>query len=97
MKWIEVIGVRATTGNRQILEARLEDLVCTVKKRGSTVSIAVLHRLNVASDLRVHLQHDSKAPDPTGSSLGLRLAAEMEAFGLVHHSIWFEIQEKKTS
>ena len=94
MKWIEMIGVRATSGNREILEAQLLELVHAVQKGISAASITVLHRLNVESDLCVHLQHDSKRADPAGSSLGLRLAAEMEAFGPVHHSIWFQIQEK---
>ncbi len=97
MKWIEVIGVRTTVGNRARVAAQLEDLVLSVRKGGSAASITILHRMNVASDLCVHLRHDSTIPDPTGSSLGLRLVAAMEAFGLVHHSIWSEIQGGKTS
>ena len=96
MKWVEVIGVRATAGNREILEARLVNLVRMLQKRGLATAITVLHRVNVASDLCVHLHHDAKNPDPAGSSLGLRLAAEMEAFGLVHHSIWSQVQGSKT-
>jgi hypothetical protein len=90
MKWMEVIGIRATASNREILEAKLQELVGEVQKGDPALSIKVLHRLSIESDLCVHLHHVSEKAEPTGSRLGLRLAAEMKAFGLVHHSVWAE-------
>lgn len=91
MKWMEVIGVRATTNNRKKLEAKLAGLIDEVEKEELARSIKVLRRLSIESDLCVHLRHDSAKPDPAGSRLGLRLVAEMKSFGLVHHSIWVEM------
>jgi hypothetical protein len=91
MKWMEVIGVRATASNRTKLEAKLHGAVAEIQKEDATRSIKILHRVSIESDLCVHLQHDSAKPDPAGSRLGLRLAAEMKSFGLVHHSVWAEL------
>ena len=91
MKWMEVIGVRATASNRTKLEAKLHGAVAEIQKADVTRSIRILHRVSIESDLCVHLEHDSAKPDPAGSRLGLRLAAEMKSFGLVHHSVWAEI------
>lgn len=44
-----------------------------MQKKDPARSIRVLHRLSVESDLYVHLQHDSKNAEPTGSRLGLHL------------------------
>lgn len=90
MRWVEVIGVRATASNREILEARLMEMIADLQSRDPAQSIILLRRLPIGSDLCLHLVHDSKAADTKGSTLGLLLAAEMKAFGLVHHSIWSE-------
>lgn len=93
MKWMEVIGVRATANNRVKLETKLQGLIDEVQKEDLARSITILHRLPIESDLCLHLQHDSAKPEPAGSNLGLRLAAEMKTFGLVHHSIWAEMPD----
>lgn len=87
MKWMEVIGVRSTAGNREILETKLHELIFEAQEGNPQPSIKVLHRLPIESDLCVHLHHDSEKAEATGSRLGLHMAAEMKAFGLVHHSI----------
>ena len=97
MKWIEVVGIRTATGNREILEGELLGLIQLMQKRDAAAPIKVLRRLNVESDLCVHLLHDSQRAEPSGSRLGLRLVAEMEVLGLVHHSIWSEIIGTKKS
>jgi hypothetical protein len=94
MKWMEVITVRATASNCTKLEAKLQGAVAEIQKEDATRSIKILHRVSIESDLCVHLQHESAKPDPAGSRLGLRLAAEMKSFGLVHHSVWAEIPSR---
>ncbi|MDJ0784144.1 MAG: hypothetical protein QNJ22_19415 [Desulfosarcinaceae bacterium] len=91
MKWMEVIGVRTAVSNRASLEAKLKELMDAVQLEEPTRSIKLLQRASIATDLCVHLQHDTPLADATGSRLGLRLAAEMRAFGLVHHSVWSEL------
>lgn len=91
MQWTELIGVRTAAGRREQLEKKLKDFIGKVQIETSTQSIHLFRRVSVDSDLCVHLRHDSKEAAPTGSRLGLRLASELKAFGLVHHSIWIEL------
>lgn len=90
MKWLEIIGVRTTATNRNMLEARLEAMMDDAKKGATARSMTLYHRLSIESDLSVHLLHESKTADLEGSRLGLLLANEMRTFGLVHHSVWAE-------
>jgi hypothetical protein len=76
------------------LEAKLHGAVAEIQKEDATRSIKILHRVSIESDLCVHLEHDSAKPDPAGSSLGLRLAAEMKSFGLVRHTVWAKIPSR---
>ena len=93
MKWMEVIAVRTTAGNRARLENKLQDLIGEMQKKDPAQYLKVFRRVSIESDLCVHLQYDSAKIEPTGSHLGLRLAAEMKTFGLVHHSVWAEIPD----
>jgi hypothetical protein len=92
MQLTELIGVRSAPGNRERLEKKLQEFIDEIQKKDSAQAIKVLRWLSIESDLCVHLQHDSKKVESAGSQLGLRLAGELKAFGLVHHSIWVEMQ-----
>jgi hypothetical protein len=45
----------------------------------------------IDTDFSIHLFHDSKKVEKSGSPLGLRLASALKEFGLVNHSIWIEM------
>ncbi|MCP4130940.1 MAG: hypothetical protein GY754_08160, partial [bacterium] len=38
----------------------------------------------------IHLKHDSEKVDNSGSDLGLTIASNLKAFGLVNHTVWLE-------
>ncbi len=95
MQWIELIGVRSAAGNHERLEEKLRDFLRKMQRGDVTRTIHILRRLSVESDLCVYLLHDSKKAEPSGSRLGLHLASELKAFGLVHHSIWEKMQGKR--
>ncbi len=94
MQWIEVIGVRSTGSNLEILESKLQRLLGEVEKDSQAHSIKIYRRMSIDSDLCVYLFHDSEKAEPSGSRLGLHLADELKAFGLVHHSVWAEIPDR---
>ena len=96
MRWMEIIGVRTAASNRELLEEKLRRMVAEVKKADAAPSVTLLHRLGTESDLCIHLSHESKDVELSGSRLGLLLAIEMKAFGLVHHSIWAEPMDVDT-
>ncbi len=90
MKWIEVIELRASGANRDILESTIERLVKEVdgEKDGPTIKSYI--RGVMDTDYSVHLRHNSQAVEKEGSALGLHIAGAIKPFGLVNHSTWVE-------
>lgn len=92
MKWLEIINLRSTDGNREMLESTLQKLFDQVEKEKQ--GVRTYRRVMIDSDFSIHLHYDSENPDTVGSPLGLRLASALKQFGLVNHSIWKEWTNK---
>jgi len=90
MKWLEIIELRSVESNRELLESQLQKLINEVDKETKKQAIKVYSHTTVETDFRIHLLHDSKEADISGSPLGLHLASALKKFGLVNHSVWVE-------
>ena len=53
-------------------------------------TIKAYSRVMMDADFSIHLYHDSKEVDISGSPLGQRLASVLNEFGLVNHNVWVE-------
>jgi len=91
MKWIEVIQLRSAGSNREILEHKLNRLIDDFSKRKKNPEMMAYSRALIDSDFSIQLLHDSNEVETGGSHLGLRLVSAFKEFGLVHHSIWIEL------
>lgn len=94
MKWLEVIELRSVDSNRELLESQLQELMNEVEKETRKLAIKSYSRVMIDTDFSIHLFHDSKKVDNSGSRLGLRLTSALKEFGLVNHSIWIEMHSK---
>ncbi len=94
MKWIEVIQLRSVGSNREFLESQLQKLMNEVERETKKQAIKSYSRVLIDTDFIIHLFHDSKKVENSGSPLGLRIASALKAFGLVNHSIWIEMHSK---
>jgi hypothetical protein len=94
MKWLEIIELRSVESNRELLESQLQKLMNEVDKETKKQAIKSYSRVMIDTDFSVHLFHDSKKVENSGSRLGLRLASALKEFGLVNHSIWIEMHSK---
>ena len=94
MKWMEIIELRSVGSNRKLLESQLQNLVDRVNKASKHKTIKIYSHTTVETDFSIHLFHDSKKLENSGSQLGLRLASTLKEFGLVNHSVWFEMYSK---
>ena len=90
MKWLEIIELRFGGSNREMLESHLKKLINEAKRQ----SIKVYCHVTVETDFSIHLKHDSKRADVSGSPLGLQLASALKEYGLVNHSVWIEMHSK---
>ena len=94
MQWLEIIELRSAGGKRKLLESQMEQLVNDMYEREKINPVKVYCRLMIDTDFSIHLFHDSKKMEKSGSSLALCLASALKEFGLVNHSIWFEMHSK---
>jgi len=93
MKWIEVIQLRSVDSNRELLESQLKKLIDEVNKESKIQTIKSYSRVLIDTDFSIHLFHNSKKVENSGSPLGLRLASTLKEFGLVNHTIWIEMHK----
>ncbi len=93
MKWLEIIELRSVGSNRKLLESQLQELINEVDREAKNQAIKAYNRVMIETDFSIHLFHDSKKVENSGSPLGLRLASALKEFGLVNHSIWIEIHK----
>jgi hypothetical protein len=91
MKWLEIIELRSAGGNSKLLASQMQKLVNEVNERTENYAVRAFCRLMIDTDFSIHLFHDSKKVEKSGSPLGLRLASALKEFGLVNHSIWIEM------
>ena len=94
MKWIEIIELQSVDCNRELLESQLQQLINEVEKETNKQTITAYNRVLIDNDFSIHLIHNSKKAERTGSQLGLRLSLALKEFGLVNHSVWVEMQSK---
>jgi len=94
MKWIEVIELRSVNRDREFLESKLQNLIDQVEKKRKKQRIMAYTRVLIDTDFSIHLFHDSKKVENSGSRLGLCLVNALKEFGLVNHRIWVEMHSK---
>jgi len=92
MKWSEVIMVRSAGSNSKILASILREIMEDLARDVGREAIRVFRREKLDSDICIVLFHNGKKSKTGGSPLGLRLVTALKEFGLVHHTVWNEIQ-----
>ena len=58
----------------------------TANTRASSVDLYC--RVNVETDVAIHLHLNESGPDDQACGLGLRLAAGLKEYGMVEHTVW---------
>jgi len=91
MKWAEVIRVRSSGSNGDVVHATLKELMNSVAIEAEQEVIRIFRHEKLNSDICIVLFHNEKKTRTGGSLLGLNLAAALKEVGLVNHTIWSEI------
>ena len=87
MRRLEIIHLRLTDPRPLAL---LEEIGRSLPGRGEPVSINVYRNAKVMSDIAIHLRLEADARDLGVTELGVRLASELRAYGMVEHAVWLE-------
>ena len=95
MKWIELIVVRAMDNQHKPGVKQLVNHL--IKKKGpkGITAVTLYHNAFVETDLGIHIQWEVDAVESSKSDQGIELAAALEAFGRIHHTIW--VADEKSS
>lgn len=88
MKWIELIVVRATDNRHKPTVRQLVDQLIQNKGPKGIKGATLYHNAFVETDLGIHIQWEVDGAVPAKSDRGIELAAALEGFGRIHHTIW---------
>jgi hypothetical protein len=86
VKRLEVIQLRLAGQPRAGLLADIRKSAVGARRQ----SVRLYFNATIPTDLSVHIQSEHAASDKRSSDLGLCLAAELRAYGMVQHSTWIE-------
>lgn len=86
-----MIHLRTRGQGRECLVSAVQKLMGEVEAGAGNHTFKLFNRELLDSDLGLHLYHNSQKVEKYGSQLGLRLAAALKEYGLVHHSVWTEL------
>lgn len=95
MRWIEVIQLRSTGCDKDLLKTELLGLVNENDRITGKQTMKVYSRVLVDTDYTIQIIHKTKNVEENGSPLGLRLASALKAFGLVNHSLWVALDNEE--
>lgn len=93
MKWLEIIEIRISGNDHELLEFHFKQLVKEVNKEKEQ-KLILYRQLDLDTDISIHIFHDSIKAENSGSDLGIRIASALKEFGLVNHNVWVEMYVK---
>ena len=87
---LEIIHLRSSgTSLESLIDAMKESISASDK---SKEIITMYCREGLETDVAIHLRDTDASTTRGQSTLGLRFASELKAFGLVEHSVWRELR-----
>ena len=95
MNYLEIIELRSSNKNDQILSERLTRFIDDLNRESENYSLKLYRHATVGTDWSVHLHYQLEINTTSPSKLGLKIAPVLKEFGLVHHSIWSEEKRRK--
>ncbi len=96
MNWLEVIHLRVTDQDYERLMVTFTQLLDEIRQKESCRKVKLFRRAQLETDVCLHLYHDSHDPGDGGSPVGLHLVDALKPLGMVHHTVWTEIEETVT-
>ncbi|RZW23632.1 MAG: hypothetical protein EX260_04525 [Desulfobulbaceae bacterium] len=96
MMWLEVIHLRVTDQDFERLMPTFTQLLDEIREKESCRKVKLFRRALLATDVCLHLYHNSHDADNGGSPVGLRLVDALKPLGMVYHTVWAQIEEGTT-
>lgn len=87
MKQLDIIHLRLAGSHRENLIDTIRKSVCVESDQGT---VRFYGNAKVSTDLSIHIHLKTRTQEHAHSELGTRLAAALQEFGLVEHTVWIE-------
>lgn len=89
MRQLEIIHLRSSGEPTEILSNQIAESIRAAET--DTEVVTLYRRKGLETDVAIHIHH-LKEPGAEGqSSLGVRLASALKAYGLVEHTLWTQL------
>ena len=95
MRWLEIIHLRTTPSQIEILLNDLSGLIDTAEQERGFSVLRMYRHPRLPTEVAVHIHWNSQKPKSLESTLGLRLANLLGENGTANHTIWVELMENK--
>ncbi len=97
MKWLEIIELRSAGSNSELVMNKLALLIDEINRGEIPQTVQLFVHVNLKADFSIHLAHEKESIESTGSDLGLNIASNLKAYGLVNHNVWLETSTNKNN
>jgi hypothetical protein len=91
MNWIELIEIRVSQKLTPLIEHELDEVIQDMKAKKMVQTLKVFNQANLKSDFLVIIFHSDSLHDLRVSELGDRLVDAFQEYGMIHRSIWNEL------
>jgi hypothetical protein len=95
MEYLEIIELRSSNKDYETLSQTLTRFIDDLNKEYENYRVKLYRHLTVKTDWSFHIHVQTEINTTSPSPLGLRIAAALQEFGLVHHSVWSEEKRRK--
>jgi len=95
MNWIELIELKVSQKLSAIVEHELAEVMQDMKAKKLVQTLKVFNQENLKSDYLIIIFHNDSLHDLRVSELGDRLVDAFQEYGMIHRSIWNELNSIK--
>jgi hypothetical protein len=89
VKRLEIVHLRLTGTDSEALVDEIRESIASQK---GLLDVVIFRSHPVPTDLSIHLHMEAECNGVASRELGIRLAAELRAHGMVEHTAWVEVQ-----
>lgn len=95
MNWLEIIEIRSACGCQKLIESKLKNLIEESIQNTEHLNLRVYKLATLDTGFCIQLLYYSGQKENEGSIIGINLASAMKEFGLVSHTVWLEMDNRK--
>lgn len=90
MAWLEIIEIRASGSNLDLLELQLQGLIKEINQDTKTQKVKLYRHIELETDFSIHFLHYTEKAYSKCRSISAQLIQSLKEFGIVNYTVWVE-------